>query len=143
MVQKFSNHRLYFVQLPTLMEPTHWADEILLMLLGSRRRLRLSCGCDEIYGYCFRLIERRRQCIHALALPAPADCCRIAMMQPTVTETSDITKVDLSRNSIEDLPVQLSSCASFEERIKEWPSAIPESLHNLVCLKLGNNRLVM
>ncbi|KAJ0801677.1 putative leucine-rich repeat domain superfamily [Helianthus annuus] len=66
---------------------------------------------------------------------------------PQVWETTDITKVDLSRNSIEALPVQLSSCASLEtlilskNKIKEWPSAILESLHNLVCLKLDNNPL--
>ncbi|KAI3755799.1 hypothetical protein L1987_55605 [Smallanthus sonchifolius] len=71
----------------------------------------------------------------------------LSVVPPQVWETSDITKVDLSRNSIEDLPVQLSSCASLEtlilsrNKIKEWPSAILESLHNLVCLKLDNNPL--
>ncbi|KAL7582481.1 hypothetical protein Lser_V15G44844 [Lactuca serriola] len=61
-----------------------------------------------------------------------------------VWETSDITKVDLSKNTIEDLPVELSSCASLEtfilsrNKIKMWPSAILKSLQHLVCLKLGN-----
>lgn len=41
----------------------------------------------------------------------------LSVVPPQVWETSDITKVDLSRNSIEELPVQLSSCASFEVRV--------------------------
>ncbi|KAK9077499.1 hypothetical protein SSX86_005836 [Deinandra increscens subsp. villosa] len=71
----------------------------------------------------------------------------LTVIPPQVWETTDITKVDLSRNSIADLPVQLSSCASLEtlilsrNKIKEWPSAVLESLHNLVCLKLDNNPL--
>ncbi|XP_076905557.1 plant intracellular Ras-group-related LRR protein 6-like [Bidens hawaiensis] len=71
----------------------------------------------------------------------------LSVVPPQVWETSDITKVDLSNNSIKDLPVQLSSCASIEtlilsrNKIKEWPSAILESLHKLVCLKLDNNPL--
>lgn len=66
---------------------------------------------------------------------------------PQVWETSGITKVDLSKNSIEVLPVELSSCASLEtlilsrNKIKEWPNAILESLCNLVCLKLDGNPL--
>ncbi|KAD4178959.1 hypothetical protein E3N88_27550 [Mikania micrantha] len=71
----------------------------------------------------------------------------LSIVPPQVWETSDITKVDLSRNSIEDLPIQFSSCASLEtlilsrNKIKEWPTAIMESLHNLVCLKLDYNPL--
>ncbi|XP_024960075.1 plant intracellular Ras-group-related LRR protein 6 isoform X2 [Cynara cardunculus var. scolymus] len=69
------------------------------------------------------------------------------VVPPQVWETSGITKVDLSKNSIEVLPVELSSCASLEtlilsrNKIKEWPSAILESLCNLVCLKLDSNPL--
>lgn len=64
-----------------------------------------------------------------------------------VWESSEITKVDLSRNSIEVLPDQLSACASLEalilskNKIKEWPSAVLRSLSNLSCLKLDNNPL--
>ncbi|KAI3794605.1 hypothetical protein L1987_37237 [Smallanthus sonchifolius] len=38
----------------------------------------------------------------------------LSVVPPQLWEISDITKVDLSRNSIEDLPIQLSSCASLE-----------------------------
>ncbi|KAL4580299.1 hypothetical protein LXL04_016488 [Taraxacum kok-saghyz] len=71
----------------------------------------------------------------------------LSVVPPQVWETSDITKIDLSRNSIEDLPVELSSCGSIEtlilsrNKIKVWPSAILKSLHNLVCLKLDSNPL--
>ncbi|KAI3699328.1 hypothetical protein L2E82_43564 [Cichorium intybus] len=50
----------------------------------------------------------------------------------------DIAKLDLSRNSNEDLPLQLSSCASLEtlilsrNKIKVWPSVILKSLQNLI-----------
>lgn len=71
----------------------------------------------------------------------------LSVVPPQVWETSDITKVDLSRNTIEDLPVELSSCASLEtlilsrNKIKMWPSAILKSLQHLVCLKLDINPL--
>ncbi|KAJ9551522.1 hypothetical protein OSB04_015567 [Centaurea solstitialis] len=71
----------------------------------------------------------------------------LSVVPPQVWETSGITKVDLSKNSIEVLPVELSSCASLEtlilsrNKIQEWPSAILESLCNLVCLKLDGNSL--
>ncbi|KAM7504022.1 hypothetical protein LguiB_002926 [Lonicera macranthoides] len=64
-----------------------------------------------------------------------------------VWDSSEITKVDLSRNCIEGLPVELSTCVSLEalilskNKIKEWPSAILRSLSNLSCLKLDNNPL--
>ncbi|XP_071736613.1 plant intracellular Ras-group-related LRR protein 6 [Rutidosis leptorrhynchoides] len=71
----------------------------------------------------------------------------LSVVPPQVWETNDITKLDLSKNSIEDLPAQFSSCVSLEtlilsrNKIKEWPSAILEPLHNLVCLKLDINPL--
>ncbi|GJR06422.1 plant intracellular Ras-group-related LRR protein 6 isoform X1 [Tanacetum coccineum] len=71
----------------------------------------------------------------------------LSVVPPQVWETSDITKVDLSKNSIETLPNELSSCTSLEtlilsrNKIKEWPSAVLESLHKLVCLNLDNNSL--
>uniref|UniRef100_A0A164Y2Y0 Disease resistance R13L4/SHOC-2-like LRR domain-containing protein n=1 Tax=Daucus carota subsp. sativus TaxID=79200 RepID=A0A164Y2Y0_DAUCS len=64
-----------------------------------------------------------------------------------IWESNGITKVDLSRNLIEELPVELSSCVSLEvlilsrNKIKAWPSAILKSLSNLLCLKLDNNQL--
>nr|XP_043627427.1 plant intracellular Ras-group-related LRR protein 6 [Erigeron canadensis] len=71
----------------------------------------------------------------------------LSVIPPQVWETSDITKLDLSKNSIEDLPDQLSSCISLEtlilsrNKIKDWPSAVLESLQNLVSLKLDINPL--
>ncbi|KAK9269170.1 hypothetical protein L1049_000939 [Liquidambar formosana] len=64
-----------------------------------------------------------------------------------VWESREIIKVDLSRNSIEELPVELSSCVSLQalilsrNKIKVWRGAILNSLHNLSCLKLNNNPL--
>ncbi|KAI3708518.1 hypothetical protein L2E82_37710 [Cichorium intybus] len=64
------------------------------------------------------------------------------------TKQIDIAKLNLSRNSIEDLPLQLSSCASREtlnlsrNKIKVWPNVILKSLQNLVCLKLDSNPLI-
>ncbi|KAI8552616.1 hypothetical protein RHMOL_Rhmol06G0280600 [Rhododendron molle] len=64
-----------------------------------------------------------------------------------VWESSEVTKLDLSKNSIEELPVELSSCVSLEtlilsrNKMKEWPGAILKSLSNLSCLKLDNNPL--
>lgn len=61
--------------------------------------------------------------------------------------SSEITKIDLSKNSIEELPVELSSCISLEvlilsrNKIKDWPGAVLKSLHNLICLKLDSNPL--
>lgn len=65
-----------------------------------------------------------------------------------VCESREVTKVDLSKNSIEELPAELSSCVSLEalilsrNKIKEWPGAILKSLSNLSCLKLDNNPLL-
>ncbi|XP_034213191.1 plant intracellular Ras-group-related LRR protein 6 isoform X2 [Prunus dulcis] len=64
-----------------------------------------------------------------------------------VWESSEVTKVDLSRNSIQELPVELSSCVCLQtlvfsrNKIKDWPTAILRSLPNLLCLKLDNNPL--
>jgi len=66
---------------------------------------------------------------------------------PEVWESGEVTKFDLSKNSIEELPVELSSCSSLEaltlskNKIKEWPGAILKSLSNLSCLKLDYNPL--
>ncbi|CAK9183033.1 unnamed protein product [Ilex paraguariensis] len=64
-----------------------------------------------------------------------------------VWESSEIKKVDLSRNLIEELPVELSSCVSLEtlilsgNKMTEWPGAIIKQLSNILCLKLDNNIL--
>ncbi|CAF1934496.1 unnamed protein product [Brassica napus] len=64
-----------------------------------------------------------------------------------VWESGEITKVNLSKNSIEELPAQLSSSASLQtlilsrNKIKDWPGEILKSLPALVCLKLDNNLL--
>uniref|UniRef100_A0A7N0SXY6 Leucine-rich repeat-containing protein 40 n=1 Tax=Kalanchoe fedtschenkoi TaxID=63787 RepID=A0A7N0SXY6_KALFE len=75
-----------------------------------------------------------------------------------VWESNDIAKLDLSKNSIEELPVELSSCSTLQlvddqtyfhlqvlilsrNKIAEWPSAMFKSLSNLTCLKLDNNPL--
>lgn len=62
-------------------------------------------------------------------------------------ESSGVTKLDLSKNSIEVLPAELSSCLSLEvlilskNKIKEWPGDVLRSLSKLSCLKLDNNTL--
>ncbi|KAI9111043.1 hypothetical protein K1719_017918 [Acacia pycnantha] len=59
----------------------------------------------------------------------------------------EIIKVNLSRNSIEELPVELSSCVSLQtlilskNKVKHWPDSIMKSLSSLSCLKLDNNPL--
>ncbi|CAK7327596.1 unnamed protein product [Dovyalis caffra] len=60
-----------------------------------------------------------------------------------VWESGEIVKVDLSRNSIQELPFELSSCSLILSRnkINDWPGAILKSLPNLSCLKLDNNAL--
>ncbi|KAK4576643.1 hypothetical protein RGQ29_027264 [Quercus rubra] len=64
-----------------------------------------------------------------------------------VWESGEVIKVDLSRNAIQELPVELSSCISLQtlilsrNKIKDWPGAILKSLPNLLCLKLDNNPL--
>ncbi|KAJ4836170.1 Plant intracellular Ras-group- LRR protein 6 [Turnera subulata] len=64
-----------------------------------------------------------------------------------VWESGEITKVNLSKNSIKELPVELSSCVSLQtlvlsrNKINDWPGAILKSLPNLLCLKLDNNAL--
>ncbi|XP_062169933.1 plant intracellular Ras-group-related LRR protein 6 isoform X1 [Alnus glutinosa] len=64
-----------------------------------------------------------------------------------VWESGDVIKVDLSRNAIQELPVELSSCVSLQtlilsrNQIKDWPGSILKSLPNLSCLKLDNNPL--
>ncbi|KDO74107.1 hypothetical protein CISIN_1g007962mg [Citrus sinensis] len=64
-----------------------------------------------------------------------------------IWEAGEITKLDLSRNSIQELPPELSSCASLQtlilsrNKIKDWPDAILTSLSSLSCLKLDNNPL--
>ncbi|XP_071905299.1 plant intracellular Ras-group-related LRR protein 6-like isoform X5 [Coffea arabica] len=62
-------------------------------------------------------------------------------------KSSDIIKVNLSKNAIEELPVEFSSCISLEalilskNKIKEWPGGILKSLPKFSCLKLDNNPL--
>ncbi|GJS39459.1 plant intracellular Ras-group-related LRR protein 6 isoform X2 [Tanacetum coccineum] len=51
-----------------------------------------------------------------------------------VWETSDITKVDLSKNSIETLPDELSSCTSLEIPLTGFQAAF-----KLQILDLSNN----
>ncbi|CAN1147228.1 Plant intracellular Ras-group-related LRR protein 6 [Linum perenne] len=62
-------------------------------------------------------------------------------------ESGEIVKLDLSRNSIQELPVELSTCASIQSlilsknKIKEWPGSVLNSLSSLSCLKLDFNGL--
>ncbi|KHG27243.1 Leucine-rich repeat-containing 40 [Gossypium arboreum] len=62
-------------------------------------------------------------------------------------ESGEIIKLNLSKNSIQELPVELSSCSSLQtlvlssNNIKDWPVAILKSLPNLSCLKLDSNPL--
>ncbi|KAI3964622.1 hypothetical protein MKX01_020439 [Papaver californicum] len=71
----------------------------------------------------------------------------LVSVPPSVWESSDIVKVDLSRNSIQGLPDELSSCSSLQtlilsgNKLKEWPGSVLRSLPNLLCLKLDNNPL--
>ncbi|XP_010935651.1 plant intracellular Ras-group-related LRR protein 6 isoform X1 [Elaeis guineensis] len=71
----------------------------------------------------------------------------LTCVPPAVWETDEVVKVDLSRNSIEELPNELSTCSSIQvlvlsrNKIKEWPGAVLFSLPNLSCLKLDNNPL--
>ncbi|KAG6421333.1 hypothetical protein SASPL_117884 [Salvia splendens] len=66
-----------------------------------------------------------------------------------ILKSSDITKVNLTGNSIEELPLELGSCVSIEvkaliltkNKIKEWPTAVLSSLPKLLCLKLDGNPL--
>jgi len=65
---------------------------------------------------------------------------------PAAWETSEVLKLDLSKNSIEDLPNELSLCSSLQtlvlsnNKIKKWPGMV-SSLPNLSSLKLDNNPL--
>ncbi|KAJ0101864.1 hypothetical protein Patl1_04608 [Pistacia atlantica] len=64
-----------------------------------------------------------------------------------VWESGEIIKLDLSRNSIQELPPELSSCVSLQSlilsrnKIKDWPAAILMSLSKLSWLKMDNNPL--
>ncbi|KAK4484889.1 hypothetical protein RD792_007490 [Penstemon davidsonii] len=64
-----------------------------------------------------------------------------------IWKSPDVIKVDLSRNSIKELPCELRSCTSLEtlilskNKIQEWPGAILASLPKLLCLKLDGNPL--
>ncbi|EMS66002.1 Leucine-rich repeat-containing protein 40 [Triticum urartu] len=66
---------------------------------------------------------------------------------PAAWETSDVVKLDLSKNLIEDLPNELSLCSSLQalilsnNKIKKWPGMVVSSLPSLTILKLDNNPL--
>ncbi|VAI51912.1 unnamed protein product [Triticum turgidum subsp. durum] len=66
---------------------------------------------------------------------------------PAAWETSDVVKLDLSKNLIEDLPNELSLCSSLQalilsnNKIKKWPGMVVSSLPSLTTLKLDNNPL--
>uniref|UniRef100_A0A2P2K1C7 Plant intracellular Ras-group-related LRR protein 6 n=1 Tax=Rhizophora mucronata TaxID=61149 RepID=A0A2P2K1C7_RHIMU len=83
-------------------------------------------------------VSSKELCLKGLALDA---------LPSKVWESSEIVKLDLSNNSIQDLPVELSSCISLQtlilscNKIKDWPGAVLKSLPNLSCLKLDNNPL--
>ncbi|CAL9083992.1 unnamed protein product [Musa textilis] len=72
----------------------------------------------------------------------------LTTVPPTVWETEDVVRVDLSKNSIEELPNELSTCSSLQtltlsgNKIREWPGSVLSTLPNLSCLKLDNNPLV-
>ncbi|WOL00027.1 plant intracellular Ras-group-related LRR protein 6 [Canna indica] len=69
----------------------------------------------------------------------------LTTVPPAVWETEEVVKVDLSRNSIEVLPKELSNCSSLQalilsgNRIREWPGAVLSTLPILNCLKMDNN----
>ncbi|KAK6229469.1 hypothetical protein QUC31_002041 [Theobroma cacao] len=71
----------------------------------------------------------------------------LSVVPSEVWESGEIIKVNLSRNSIQELPIELSSCLALQtlilsrNNIKEWPFAILKSLSNLSCLKLDDNPL--
>ncbi|KNA12945.1 hypothetical protein SOVF_121660 [Spinacia oleracea] len=64
-----------------------------------------------------------------------------------VCSSNEVTKVDLSRNSIEELPVALSGCSSLEvlllskNKIKDWPGEVLRLLPKLTCVRLDSNPL--
>ncbi|XP_028554971.1 plant intracellular Ras-group-related LRR protein 6 [Dendrobium catenatum] len=65
----------------------------------------------------------------------------------TVWETDEVVKVDLSRNSITELPNEMTTCSSLQvlilsgNKITQWPGVILSSLPSLSSLKLDNNPL--
>ncbi|GKF43570.1 plant intracellular Ras-group-related LRR protein 6, partial [Tanacetum coccineum] len=61
----------------------------------------------------------------------------LSVVPPQVWETRDITKVDLSKNSIKTL--SYLHVLPLRNKNKEWPNAVLESLHKLMCLNLDNN----
>lgn len=71
----------------------------------------------------------------------------LSVVPAKVWESGEMIKVDLSRNSIQELPVELSSCTSLQtlilsrNKFKDWPGSIFTSLPNLLCLKLDSNPL--
>lgn len=71
----------------------------------------------------------------------------LAAVPSEVCASDEIKKVDLSRNSIEELPIALSSCSSLEvlilsrNKIKDWPGEVLKSLAKLSCLRLDYNPL--
>lgn len=64
-----------------------------------------------------------------------------------VLASPEVTKIDLSKNAIEELPLELSSCSSLEvlilsgNKIKVWPGEVLTLLPKLSCLKMNNNPL--
>lgn len=64
-----------------------------------------------------------------------------------VWESEEVIRLDLSKNSIQELPVELSSCVSLQtlilskNQIKDWPGSVLKSLSSLSCLKLDYNPL--
>ncbi|CAM8984948.1 unnamed protein product [Rhodiola kirilowii] len=65
----------------------------------------------------------------------------LTVVPSDVWESNDITKLDLSKNSFEELPVSFLLVQISRNKIREWPSAILNSLPSLICLKLDNNPL--
>uniref|UniRef100_A0A0E0K758 F-box domain-containing protein n=1 Tax=Oryza punctata TaxID=4537 RepID=A0A0E0K758_ORYPU len=71
----------------------------------------------------------------------------VTSVPPAAWETNDVMKLDLSKNSIEDLPNELSLCSSLQSlilsnnKIKRWPGTVISSLASLSLLKLDNNPL--
>ncbi|KAH0462822.1 hypothetical protein IEQ34_010397 [Dendrobium chrysotoxum] len=65
----------------------------------------------------------------------------------TVWETDEVVKVDLSRNSITELPNEMTTCSYLQvlilsgNKITQWPGVILSSLPSLSSLKLDNNPL--
>ncbi|KAF3442133.1 hypothetical protein FNV43_RR16049 [Rhamnella rubrinervis] len=108
-------------------------------LSGSEDSEATTTRKEDVISMAARMsITSKELCLEGLGLTA---------VPSEVWESGEVIKVDLSKNSIQELPVELSSCSTLEtlilsrNKIQDWPGAIIKSLPNLLCLKLDNNPL--